>query len=127
MSDKKKMQLGMNHGTARHRLIKDLLWKFIVDSGQDKCCKCGKTMTKDSFSIEHIKPWLDSEDPVGLFFDIENISFSHLSCNISEGRRTRKYATDAEREQAEREYLRDYKRRTYTPESRRERYIRTGQ
>ena len=87
MSDKKKKQLGMNHSTASHRLVKDILWKLIEESGKDNCCKCGKAMRRDTFSIEHITPWLDSEDPKGLFFDLENIGFSHLRCNISDARK----------------------------------------
>lgn len=47
-------------------------------------------MTRDTFSLEHIEPWLDSEDPVGLFFNQDNISFSHLSCNISDARKPHK-------------------------------------
>lgn len=86
MSDKKKMQLGMNPSTASGRLVKDILWKLIVETGQDKCCKCGFPMHRDTYSIEHVVPWLDSEDPVGLYFDLENISFSHLRCNIGDTR-----------------------------------------
>ena len=87
MTDKKKMQLGMNPSTASHRLVKDILWELIKQTGQDLCCKCGEPMTRETFSIEHITPWIDSEDPVGLYFDLENIAFSHLSCNISDARR----------------------------------------
>lgn len=74
-------QLGMNPGTASARLVKDLLWKFIVDAGQDTCIRCDGKMRRDNFSVEHVKPWMNSEDPVGLFFNLENISFSHQSCN----------------------------------------------
>lgn len=38
-------------------------------------------MSRETFSIEHKIPWLDSEDPTGLFFNLDNISFSHKSCN----------------------------------------------
>lgn len=86
MSDKKKMQLGMNPSTAANRLVKDVLWKLIVQTNQDICCKCGEPMSRETFSIEHVIPWLDSEDPVGLYFDLENISFSHLRCNVEDAR-----------------------------------------
>lgn len=133
--DKKKEQLGMNPSTASHRLVKDLLWKFICDTGNNECYHCKKPMIRDDFSIEHKIPWLDSEDPVGLFFSLENISFSHLSCNSSKSRvpnkgkgQTReqinekkrrwykdKYYNDEffkEREkQRKREYMRDYMRK----------------
>lgn len=87
MSDKKKMQLGMNPSTASGRLVKDLLWNFVKTTGQDACCKCGEPMSRETFSIEHVTPWLDSDDPVGLYFDLENISYSHLRCNVEDARR----------------------------------------
>lgn len=87
MSDKKKEQLGINPGTASARLVKDLLWNFIVSSDKDTCIKCGQKMTRKTFSVEHIVPWLDSEDPVGLFFDTDNIGYSHMSCNYADARR----------------------------------------
>lgn len=88
MSDKKTKQLGMNPSTASHRLVKDLLWKLVQDTGQSSCCKCGELMSRETFSIEHITPWLDSDDPVGLYFDLGNISFSQLTLdagNVSIG------------------------------------------
>lgn len=128
MSDKKKMQLGMNPSTASNRLVKDVLWKLIQQTGQDACCKCGEPMSRETFSIEHVIPWLDSEDPVGLYFDLENISFSHLRCNILDGvSKPRRYMTEEERLEGERVYRREYKRRNYTPEKRRDIYLRTGQ
>lgn len=77
----------MNPSTASGRLVKDLLWNFIKLNGQDTCSKCGEEMGRHDFSIEHITPWLDSEDPFGLFFDLENIAYSHLSCNVGARRR----------------------------------------
>lgn len=88
MSERKKSQLGMNPSTASARLVKDILWKFIRQSGEDTCYKCNKPMTRETFSIEHKTPWLNSEDPQGLFFDLDNISFSHLRCNV-DSRRSR--------------------------------------
>lgn len=85
MSDKKKQQLGMHPSTASNRLVKDLLFHFITEQGK-VCHHCGEPMTRDDFTIEHIKPWLDSEDPLKLFFDLTNIAFSHLKCNIKAGR-----------------------------------------
>lgn len=86
MTDKKKQQLGMNPSTAQGRLLKDILWSFVDTSGS-LCFQCGNKMSRDNFSIEHKIPWLDSEDPVGLFFDMENIGFSHLTCNVKAGRK----------------------------------------
>lgn len=87
-SEKKSDQLGMNYSTASGRLVKDILWSFIEASGRDLCHVCGKKMERTTFSIEHIIPWQDSANPVGMFFDVKNISFSHLSCNIAGARRS---------------------------------------
>jgi hypothetical protein len=87
MSDKKAEQLGMNPSTAANRLVKDVLWSLVQKTNQDSCCKCGEKMTRDTFSIEHVTPWMDSTDPVGLYFDLDNISFSHHKCNIGDSRR----------------------------------------
>lgn len=127
MSDKKKMQLGMNPSTASGRLVKDVLWKLIVQTGQDTCCKCGEPMSRETFSIEHVVPWLDSEDPVGLYFDLTNISFSHHSCNVGSARNTKKkYATKEEATAARLKTSRERRKASYTPEWRRERYRATG-
>lgn len=86
MSSKKKEQLGMNPSTASGRLVKDVLWKLIVETRQNMCYACSGEMTRETFSVEHKTPWLDSEDPVGLYFDLENVSFSHKVCNYSRAR-----------------------------------------
>ena len=85
---KKEKQLGMNPSTASSRLIKDILFKFINDLKLNSCYHCQTPMSRDDFSIEHKTPWLDSETPKELFFDLTNISFSHLSCNVSRSRKT---------------------------------------
>lgn len=84
--DKKQKQLGMNPSTASHRLIKDLLFDFIL-KGRHKCYKCDGKLTRETFSIEHIIPWLDSDNPSELFFSLDNIAYSHLSCNSRDARR----------------------------------------
>ena len=35
-------------------------------------------------------PWQNSETPNNLFFDLENIAFSHLSCNSAAAKNPRK-------------------------------------
>lgn len=79
--NKKSQQLGMNPSTAQSRLVRDLLFKQLCDLGINKCYRCGEEMSRDTFTIEHIKPWLDSEDPQKMFFDLDNISYSHHKCN----------------------------------------------
>jgi hypothetical protein len=124
MSDKKQKQLGMNPSTASGRLVKDTLWRFIVQANQDSCYQCNGKMTRDNFSIEHKVPWLDSEDPVHLFFDQDNISFSHHSCNLKAARRpTKKYNSPEERNRAKRKYD---PLRVYCHIKRKEQYERHG-
>lgn len=119
---KKTQQLGMNPSTASGRLVKDLLWSYIVKCGDNKCHQCGEEMTRENFSIEHKTPWLDSEDPQKLFFDLENISFSHHKCNIAAARKMQPIYTKEERLERQRQC----NQKTYTAEKRRERYLRTG-
>lgn len=96
----KKEQLGIDPGTAAHRLLKDLLFDFVLRAGH-RCHQCGGEMERENFSIEHKIPWLHSDDPKGLFFDLENIAYSHLKCNIAVARKTNKvYADAAERSRA---------------------------
>jgi hypothetical protein len=77
---RKSEQLGMPHGTATARLKKMVLFHLVQQLGQDACYHCqGRIKTVGEFSIEHKKPWLD-KDP-RLFWDLENVAFSHLSCN----------------------------------------------
>lgn len=89
MSQKKADQLGMPIGTASNRLVKDILFSLIVETGKNCCFHCSMPMTREDFSIEHKTPWLDSEDPKQMFFDLNNISFSHHSCNVSLARKKR--------------------------------------
>lgn len=91
MSDynkKKNDQLGMPVGTASNRLRKMIIFDYAQKCGHDKCFQCGEKIDNiDNFSIEHKVPYLDSEDPTFLFFDLNNIGFSHLSCNSSASRK----------------------------------------
>lgn len=87
MKDKKAEQLGMNPSTASGRLVKDILFNIICETGKNVCFHCGKPMDRKDFTIEHKVPWLDSDNPVGLFFDLGNIAFSHHSCNVGAARR----------------------------------------
>ncbi len=89
MSNKKKdLQLGMSHSTASNQLRKIVLFNLLVKHKENNCYRCTKPIEEiEQLSIEHKTPWLDSKNPVKLFFDLENIAFSHLNCNISEARK----------------------------------------
>ena len=76
----KSERLGMPVGTASNRLRKMILFSLVQKCGLDTCFKCGsKIETVDELSIEHKKPWEGVD--VALFWDLDNIAFSHLRCN----------------------------------------------
>lgn len=88
-NEKKKSQRGMPHGTASNRLRKAIIFDMANRLGETNCFQCGKEIDNiDNFSIEHKIPYLNSDDPYGLFFSLENIAFSHIRCNIAAARRT---------------------------------------
>jgi len=120
--DKKNEQLGMNPSTAQQRLVKDTLFRLVVTAGY-VCFRCGQPLVRENFTIE---PWLDSENPKELFFDQNNVAFSHAPCNFSAARKPSKYPTEEERRQARNKSQREHNAREYTKEKRRERYITTG-
>lgn len=89
-NEKKAFQLGMPFGTANSKLHKALLFSLIKRLDLNYCFQCGVEIeSKDTMSVEHKIPYLDSEDPIGLFFDLDNIAFSHLTCNIGAARNTK--------------------------------------
>jgi hypothetical protein len=76
--------LGVNKSTAMNRLRKSIMFQLLKKVGLDRCYQC-KMLIKDisELSIEHKKSWI-WKDP-NLFWDLDNIAFSHLSCNSSAG------------------------------------------
>jgi hypothetical protein len=86
-NEKKKRQLGMPLGTASGRLKKIIMLDLLRQLDLNYCFQCGAEIcTEKELSIEHKIPYLDSEDPISLFFDLKNIAFSHLSCNTGAAR-----------------------------------------
>lgn len=91
-------QLEMSFGKANFILRKRLLFYFCIELNKDICYRCNKKIeTLDEFSIEHKEPWLYSENPKEKFFDLNNIVFSHLSCNSGAGRKNKIYKSKQER------------------------------
>ena len=87
---KKSEQLGMSHGSAANRLRKEILWRYVVQNKDNICFQCHDIIRGiNDLSIEHKVPWLDSDDPIGLYFHPDNIAFSHLRCNIGAARQVR--------------------------------------
>jgi len=136
MNEKKTNQLGMNYSTAYNRLIRDIIWSLIVDSGRYRCCRCNEFMTREDYTIEHIEPWQDTEDPVKLFFSLENIGFSHHKCNMEHKRRhgfasQAVHGTSTMYERGCRcdpckQASSEYRKSKYTIEKRRKKYLKNG-
>lgn len=86
---KKEQFLGMPLGTAFGRLKKIILFHLLKKHNENFCHRCQKEiLTEKELSIEHKTPWLYND--IGLFWDMDNIAFSHLSCNAREARRPNK-------------------------------------
>lgn len=95
-NDKKNSQLSMSFGKASHKLVRDIMFDLLIKDGH-KCFRCGGELIRETFSIEHKIPWLDSEDPSKMFFDLGNIAFSHFKCNVGAIRNVRKHKTEEDR------------------------------
>ena len=79
-NNRKSEQLGMPYGTASARLKKLIFFNLVQKLEQNLCYHCQRKIeSADDLSVEHKRPWLNI-DP-SLFWDLENIAFSHLSCN----------------------------------------------
>jgi hypothetical protein len=79
-NEKKSSTLGMPHGTATNRLRKILLFSLLKKHGENLCVRCNSLIDRvEDLSIEHLKPWEGIS--ADLFWDLNNIAFSHLKCN----------------------------------------------
>ena len=79
-NQRKDATLGMAHGTANGRLRKNILFHLLVKLKENICFKCGEQIqVVDDLSIEHKLPWEGRS--ADLFWDLNNIAFSHLRCN----------------------------------------------
>ena len=127
--DKRHLQLGMNPSSAAHCLRMDTLFRLVQETGH-VCFRCGGPLTRDTFSLEHKRPWLDSEDPKGLFFDQSNIAFSHKSCNYGAAKRPNKrFPSEVARRKAaasRHNPLRDRSGPKHDAVARRDKYLRLG-
>lgn len=112
----------MNPTAARNRLLKNILFDLIKETKRDICFHCKKKLSIEDFSIEHKIPWLDSKDPLKLYFDLDNISFSHFSCNSGNTSR-KKYNTPEEKHAAKLKRWYAYKKTEAYKRKKRKGYI----
>ena len=81
LQPKKKEQLGLSIGTATYRLHKLILFRLVQETGRDRCFRCEQRIeSSKDLVLDHKVPWLD--DAVTLFWDVNNIAFSHARCNM---------------------------------------------
>lgn len=81
-NERKRVLLGENPSTARSKLIKSILFALLQKHEEDICYRCGERIEKiEELSIEHKESWQLADDPVATFYDLNNISFSHVICN----------------------------------------------
>jgi len=123
--------LGISHGTASNRLRKMVMFSLLVKLGENFCYQCGdKILTSAELSLEHKKPWLRAENPVETFFDLDNVAFSHLSCNAGAAFSAKKrYYTEDEVREGYNRRSREYRARQpkeVKQKKRREKYLRLG-
>ena len=70
----------MSYGTASNRLRKSIMLMLIKKLDENWCYRCGAEIeTERELSVDHKKSWFNVD--VELFWDLNNIAFSHLSCN----------------------------------------------
>lgn len=65
------------------------MFELAKKCNMDTCFRCGEKIEDISeFTIEHKESWLLGENPVNLFYDMDNIAFSHAICNYEAGTKT---------------------------------------
>lgn len=123
-SNKKQEKLGMPIGTASNRLLKSLLFEMAVKLEQHTCYRCGQIIeTCSDMSIDHKIAWLNHDDPIEMFFSLDNIAFSHKLCNNLAAQR---HKTNRRQEEI-RKLWAESKRRCYDPNKRHQKWIEKGQ
>lgn len=89
-SEKRKKLLGMSYGTAKARLERLMLFSMAQKLGIDICYRCNELIKDVSeLSIEHKDSWMFSDNPLESFMSLDNVSFSHSSCNSNAANKKR--------------------------------------
>lgn len=86
-STKKKHDvLGVSISSASYKLRKMVLFDILRRHNENICYRCGKTIDNvDELSMDHKIDWLNAPNAKELFWDMDNIAFSHLKCNTVAG------------------------------------------
>ncbi len=120
--------LGKSFGAANSQLRKALLFELAKRLDLVSCYRCGVEIVDiNDFSVEHKEAWAGAEDPVKVFFDLDNIAFSHIRCNVAAAYKPHK-KYDSIREKRAAYWKRYYGRKSEQVLSRkRDRYHRSKQ
>lgn len=82
----KSSQLGINFSTASNRLRRNVMFHLLCKTGENTCHRCGKKIEiVDDLSIDHKQDWMYAKNAKELFYDIDNIAYSHKRCNTIAG------------------------------------------
>jgi len=76
-----KKLLGDETKAARFKLLRALAYEYMKMKFHGLCHNCHKFVEREDFSLEHIIPWMNSFDPKRFFYDVQNLTISHISCN----------------------------------------------
>lgn len=90
-------------GASSYKLYRTIMMHLAERLGLCLCFRCGKKIEKlREFSVEHKIPWVGHPDAATVFMDVNNIAFSHLSCNSRAQRKPNKvFASELERKRAQ--------------------------
>ncbi len=78
--------LGMPLGTASARLKKLVLFDLVKRLGLENCYRCEQPIeSADELDLDHKEPWRDVS--ADLFWNLDNVGFSHHACNIAAARK----------------------------------------
>ena len=91
-SNKRKYELlGIPYGTAQHQLRKKIMFEMMQKLERDICYRCNKKIDNiDELSVEHKEAWQQAENPIDAFYNLDNIAFSHLKCNMNAAKKPEK-------------------------------------
>lgn len=79
--------LGENFSSANYRLQRRIMFNLIQQLKQDICFRCERRIESyEDFSIDHKEFWLGIN--IKLFWDLDNIAFSHFNCNAKVNRQS---------------------------------------
>src|SRR5665213_2764868 len=84
-NQRKAETLGMNASTANSLLRRNIIFELLTGTrwmDWGVCYRCGDAiMSPEELSIEHKQPWEGRENGKKLYWDLDNVDFSHKRCN----------------------------------------------